>query len=110
MDVRTLKTLYHFEKEQDLSYKSNAFVRNLEDLERLAVKLNALVSDETSSSKGKIIKKINQTIEEDMRNCQLYYNASRNSMKNSAKEYTELVNDMRAQHMTLHYEVIEMNK
>jgi phage host-nuclease inhibitor protein Gam len=105
MKIQSFKAFHPFEREQDLLYKSNSFVRNLEDLERLAKNLNTLILDETSSSKGKIIKKINSEIEEETRNCQLYYNASRNFY---GKEYTELVNDMNVHPITVYYEVIDM--
>lgn len=110
MDIQQLKLFYHFEQYEDQTGKAERFIQDLEELESLAKRLQGMIMDETDQSKGNLIESINEAIEEKVTYSALYYDASKHSMENKAKEYDDIVNKIKNQHVTIHYEVMDMDE
>lgn len=110
MDIKTLKIYYHFEQTEEVTGKSDGFIEKLEELEGLAKRLQNVVHEEAEKSKGELIDQITESIDEHVNYSQLYYDAAKTSMENASKKYNTLINKIKAHHMTVHYEVIEMNQ
>src|SRR5699024_3129695 len=83
------------------------FIRYLEQLEESSRKLHLLTENELSSNEGLIIDKAEEKIRERTEYQQLYYETCKSSMKNMAAKYTDIVNDMNFQKITLHYDIIK---
>ncbi|MDY0406829.1 hypothetical protein P5G51_017015 [Virgibacillus sp. 179-BFC.A HS] len=104
------KLWHQFEANVDLTYKGDGFVDCFTELEELARKLYQLVEDETENSEGEIIERIDKVIMEQTEFNQIYCHASKTSMKGIAERYTDLVNDMNTQEITLFYNIIDMGE
>src|SRR5699024_1326559 len=107
MDSGTEKIHYQFESFKDLTKKANPFIRYLEQLEESSRKLHLLTENELSSNEGLIIDKAEEKIRERTEYQQLYYETCKSSMKNMAAKYTDIVDDMNFQKITLHYDIIK---
>jgi exonuclease VII large subunit len=108
METGQQTLLYHFDTEVDLTYKADAFTSRLEKLDNMAMNLNQVVKNEFQNSEGKIIKEAIKAMEKQTEENRQYYNASSTTMKNMAARYTDIVNDMNRQKLTLYYDIIEM--
>jgi hypothetical protein len=108
METGQQTLIYNFDTEVDLTYKADAFTSRLEKLDDIAMNLNQLVKNELQNSKGKIIKESIKAMEKQTEENRMYYNESKTSMKNMAVRYTDIVNDMNRQQLTLHYNIIKM--
>lgn len=110
MDIQTLKIYYNFEQAEDVTGKADSFIEKFEELESLAKRLQNIVHEEADKSKGDLIEQITESIDERVNYSQLYYDAVKNSIENASSTYNKLINQIKAHHITVHYEVIEMNK
>lgn len=108
METGQQTLIYNFETEVDLIYKADAFTSRLEKLDNIAMRLNQIVKDEFQNREGKIIKEAIKAMEKQTEENRLYYNATNATMKNMAVRYTDIVNDMNRQKLTLYYDIIEM--
>src|SRR5690625_5167947 len=109
MNEQEQKIWFNFDVEQDLTGKADKFIAYLEDLSELTLELEDYINNELQESKGEIIEQISEEIREQSEINRLYYEASDASMKNAAIRYTDYVNDLEFQKLTLYYEVIVMN-
>ncbi|KQB94591.1 MULTISPECIES: hypothetical protein [Geobacillus] len=104
--MRQLNMLYHFDVEQDLMDKAMRFIQLLHRMQECDRDLVQVVRDAMKDMQGKIADKTNEAIEQyQKRNewqCEMY----QNSMKTAALRYTNMINDMRGQNITLYYDVI----
>lgn len=107
MDSGTEIVHYQFESVEDLTDKANTFIRYIEELEECSRKLHLLTKNELSSNEGLIIDKVEEKIQERTEYHPLYYDASKTNMKNMADKYTNIVNDMNSQKITLHYDILK---
>src|SRR5699024_9876911 len=107
IDKAEEKIHYQFESFKDLTKKANPFIRYLEQLEESSRKLHLLTENELSSNEGLIIDKAEEKIRERTEYQQLYYETCKSSMKNMAAKYTDIVDDMNFQKITLHYDIIK---
>ena len=108
METGQQTLIYNFETEIDLTYKADAFTSRLEKLDDIAMNLNQLVKNELQNSEGKIIKEAIKAMEKQTEENRMYYNESNTSMKNMAARYTDIVNDMNRQKLTLTFNILEM--
>jgi|SRR5690625_630295 len=108
METGQQTLIYNFETEIDLTYKADAFTSRLEKLDDIAMNLNQLVKNELQNSEGRIIKEAIKAMEKQTEENRIYYNEYSTSMKNMAARYTDIVNDMNRQKLTLTFNILEM--
>ena len=102
--------LFHqFLTYENVTHKADRFIASLNQLEALSMNMQQLIKVELAKSSGKIVDKIHEVSDINTNESQLYYDASKTSMKNMAMKYNELANDVNFQSMTLYYDIIEMN-
>src|SRR5699024_11783145 len=77
----------------------------IDELADLANRLENLVKSETEQCEGHVIEKMNEEINKKVGEHKLYYEACRPSMKGIAQNYTDHINAMNAQKITLYYGV-----
>src|SRR5690625_675876 len=109
MNEQEQKMWFNFDVEQDLTGKADKFIAYLEDLTELTLELEDYIKNELQESKGEIIEERNDRIRGKSEINGFYYGASNASMKNAVIKYTDYVNDLEFQKLTLYYDVIEMN-
>ncbi|MBU5465514.1 hypothetical protein KQI49_01560 [Virgibacillus sp. MSJ-26] len=107
VDTQTQLIHYQFETETDLTDKANKFLTYLENLEEQSKQLHLLAENELSSNLGLIIDEAKEKIQQRTEYQQLYYDASKSSMKNMAAKYTDIVNSMNSHQLTIYYDVIK---
>jgi hypothetical protein len=101
-----LNMLYNFDVEQDFMYKANTFIQQLNRMSELDAELVHLIHHEMKYGRGQIIDKTNEAIEQYQKTNQSYNDMYKNSMNTAALRYTNMINDMRGQNITLYYDVI----
>lgn len=58
------------------------------------------------NSGGKIVDKIGEAMEQYQKTNQSHSDIYKNSMNSAARKYTNLINEMRGQHITLYYDIV----
>jgi hypothetical protein len=105
-----LNMLHNFGVEQDFMYKADTFIQQLERMSELDLELVYFIRDEMIYGRGQIIDKTNEAIEQyqekNLSNNYLY----RDHMKTTASLYTDMINEMRGQNITLYYDIIIREK
>jgi hypothetical protein len=101
-----LNMLYHFGPEQDFTYKADTFIQQLERMSDLDLELLYFVRDQLKDSYGQIIDKTNEAIKQYQENNLSINYTFRDDMRYVASLYTDMINEMRAQDITLYYDVI----
>ena len=99
--------LHQFFIYEDLTYKSNSFLKNIQELEKLGQDLQDHIQKETDNQQGKIIEAINESIQNQEKVNTAYHDAYETVMKNMAAHYSHHIADMNWQKLTLYYEVIK---
>ncbi|MGM9949959.1 MAG: hypothetical protein ACI33P_07515 [Lysinibacillus sp.] len=99
--------LHQFFMYEDLSYKANSFIKNIQELEKLGKDLEGHIQKETSKQQGKIIEAINESIQTQEKVNAAYHDAYETVMKNMATHYSHHILEMNGQKLTLYYEVIK---
>jgi Tol biopolymer transport system component len=105
-----LNIFYHFDVEQDFMYKANTFIQQLNRMSELDAELVHFIHQELNDSSGQIIEKTNEAMEQYQKRNLLSNDLYKNSMNTAARHYTNMINDMRGQHITLYYDVIIREK
>ena len=105
-----LNIFYHFDVEKDFMYKANTFIQQLNRMSELDAELVHLIHHEMKYDKGQIIDKTNEAIEQYQKRNLLSNDLYKNSMNTVAWRYTNMINDMRGQNITLYYDVIIREK
>uniref|UniRef100_A0A7U3YD06 Uncharacterized protein n=1 Tax=Geobacillus sp. (strain Y4.1MC1) TaxID=581103 RepID=A0A7U3YD06_GEOS0 len=105
-----LNMFYHFDVEQDFMYKANTFIQQLNRMSELDAELVHLIHQEMKYGRGQIIDKTNEAVEQYQKRNLLSNDLYKNSMNTAAQRYTNMINDMRGQHITLYYDVIIREK
>jgi hypothetical protein len=105
-----LNMLYNFGLEQDFMYKADTFIQQLDRMSELDLELVYFIRDEMMYGSGQIIDKTNEAIkqyqEKNLSNNYMF----RDDMKTAASLYTDMINEMRGQNITLYYDVIIREK
>jgi hypothetical protein len=101
-----LNMLYNFGPEQDFTYKADTFIQQLERMSDLDLELLYFVRDQLKDSYGQIIDKTNEAIKQYQENNLSINYTFRDDMRYVASLYTDMINEMRAQDITLYYDVI----
>jgi hypothetical protein len=105
-----LNMLYNFGLEQDFMYKADTFIQQLDRMSELDLELVYFIRDEMMYGSGQIIDKTNEAIkqyqEKNLSNNYMF----RDDMKTAASLYTDMINEMRGQNITLYYDVIIQEK
>lgn len=102
--------IYNFDSFVDLTDKANSIIAKLDKLESTAMIFNKIVKNELQTNKGKFINNAVKELDRQTENQINFYNDSKITMRKMATYYTEIVNDMNSQRMTLYYDIIEMNR
>lgn len=102
MDQR--KMTYYFQSNQDLTYKANDFINKVEAMNELGAELVHFIQNETNGNSGKIIEQINKTIEKHQQFSEQLTISYKETMRNAAIHYSDHINDMNTQNITLYYE------
>jgi len=110
MSDRQMTISYGFDTYKDLTHKSQVFVQKIEQLENLGDELVAFIKEETSKGDGEIMDAIMETVVKHEEHNKLYHGAYKTVMRNMANYYSDLINDMYRQDITLYYQVIERNE
>ncbi|WP_027409948.1 hypothetical protein [Anoxybacteroides tepidamans] len=105
-----LNMFYHFDIEQDLMYKATGFVQLLNRMSEWDGELVQLVHHEMQYGRGQIVDRTNEAIEQYQKMNQSHHELHKNFMNTAALRYTNMINDMRGQYITLYYDVIVRNK
>lgn len=106
MNQRQHTMFYHFDIYRDLTYKEQLLKSKIELMEDLGQELLSFIQSETINYKGDIVDAINASIKKQEEINALYHEAFRTSMKEQAIRYTEHINDMNCQRLTLFYEIV----
>ncbi|MED4905420.1 DUF6792 domain-containing protein [Parageobacillus thermoglucosidasius] len=96
------RSIYHLTAEEDLLYAVSG-VRGFAELVHL-------IHQEMKCGRGQIIDKTNEAVEQYQKRNLLSNDLYKNSMNTAAQRYTNMINDMRGQHITLYYDVIIREK
>ncbi|SRR5690606_5967046 len=108
MNQRQHTMFYHFDIYRDLTYKEQLLKSKIELMEDLGQELLNFIKSETMNYKGDFVHAIDASIEKQEEINALYHEAFRTSMKEQAIRYSEHINDMNGQRLTLYYEVVPM--
>lgn len=98
--------LHQFFKYEELSYKANSFITNIQEMRQLGGELQSFMQQETSEQMGDIIEAINESIQTQEKVNHAYHDAYEVVMKNMASDYSYHNLEMNGQKLTLYYEVI----
>src|SRR5690625_5268257 len=109
MNEQEQKMWFNFDVEQDLTGKADKFIAYLEDLTELTLELEDYIKNDLKENKGEKIEQISDKISDQSELNRLYYDTTHASMKNAAIKYTDYVNDLEFQKLTLYYDVMEVN-
>ncbi|BBW97542.1 hypothetical protein ACPVTF_16610 [Geobacillus icigianus] len=101
-----LNIVYQFDIEQDLVYKAKGFIQLLDRMKECDRDLVQVVRDAMKDMQGKIADKTNKVIDQYQRQNEWQNEMYQYSMKTAALRYTNMINDMRGQNITLYYDVI----
>ncbi|WP_338205252.1 DUF6792 domain-containing protein [Parageobacillus thermoglucosidasius] len=96
------RSIYHLTAEEDLLYAVSG-VRGFAELVHL-------IHQEMKCGRGQIIDETNEAVEQYQKRNLLSNDLYKNSMNTAAQRYTNMINDMRGQHITLYYDVIIREK
>ncbi|WP_026679022.1 hypothetical protein [Fictibacillus gelatini] len=99
--------VHKFEDELDLRYKANRFIKQLNVMEALSMELAKFIQKETDNSEGSIIEAINQEVEYRSMYIKGYSDFYEKGMKEKAQTYTNHINDMNQQELTLYYDEVK---
>ncbi|WP_017435735.1 hypothetical protein [Saccharococcus caldoxylosilyticus] len=105
-----LNMLYNFGLEQDFMYKADTFIQQLNRMSELDEELVHLIHHEMKYGSGQIIDKTNEAIKQYQENNLSINYTFRDDMRYVASLYTDMINEMRGQNITLYYDVIIREK
>ncbi|GEM_PF-2214583 len=109
MNERQMTISYGFDTYKDLTYKANVFVQKIDKLENLGEELVAFIKDEVSKGEGEITEAIMETAIQHEEQNKIYHDSHKIVMRNMAKYYTDFINDINRQKISIYYQVIERN-
>jgi hypothetical protein len=100
--------MYEFETDLDLRYKAVEFKNLLDQMAILGVGMTMLIKDELKDSSGKLIEEINHTILENQKKNEAMISEQLSAMDTMALQYSNYINDMNKQYITISYEEKEV--
>ncbi|APH05007.1 hypothetical protein [Bacillus weihaiensis] len=106
MGSYTLK--HNFADSKELSYKATELKKSLDEIRDLGTDFATFMKKEMENENGELVNAINQEIIDQHRNHNLILDHCEDTITSLTNNYTNYVNDMRKQDVTLYYKFISI--
>ncbi|TXC92670.1 hypothetical protein FS935_00200 [Metabacillus litoralis] len=99
-------TKHVFADSKELSYKATPLKNALEEIRDLGIDFTTFMKKEMENENGELVEAINQEIIDQHRNHNLILDYCEDTITSMTNTYTDYVNDMRKQDVTLYYKFV----
>ncbi|SDZ64218.1 hypothetical protein SAMN05421736_12417 [Evansella caseinilytica] len=105
--MKQLKVTTQFLKHEDLTGKADPFIQRLDRMDEHHKELHTFIEKEFRYSEGKIITQAIAAIEQRLSQQKQASSGTKNAMETLAEQYSQHVNTVSFQEVTVYYEEIE---